>query len=156
MLLLWNSANENVSGKNLSNFNKNWIGVDRRGNNWIEPLREWIKTAFYAEKIALSKDFMEIKSLVEKIGTNRRLLDRKILFRLRPFFDLVPKYKGFGERNRAKAARSEPSFVFQKSESQLWSGWADLNRRSHAPHACALDQLGHTPPRNTKLHLNRL
>ncbi|GAI33454.1 unnamed protein product, partial [marine sediment metagenome] len=50
---------------------------ERKGNNWIEPLRDWIKTAHHAEKLASSEDFYEIKSFVEKIGTNRRLLDRK-------------------------------------------------------------------------------
>jgi hypothetical protein len=36
----------------------------RKGNNWIEPLREWILTANHAEKLASSNEFDEIKSLV--------------------------------------------------------------------------------------------
>ncbi|MFA6306935.1 MAG: recombinase family protein [Patescibacteria group bacterium] len=43
----------------------------RKGNNWLEPLKKWIIDANYAKKLALSKDFMEIKSFTEKIGTNR-------------------------------------------------------------------------------------
>jgi hypothetical protein len=43
-------------------------------------LKNWIPTANYAEKPASSNDFGEIKSFAEKIGTNRRLLDRKIFF----------------------------------------------------------------------------
>jgi len=35
------------------------------------------KTAHHAEKLALSQDFYEIKIFTEKIGTNRRLLDKK-------------------------------------------------------------------------------
>jgi len=108
-------------------------------------LREWIKTAYHAEKLALSNDFMEIKSLTEKIGTNRRMLDRKILFGLRPPFDLIPKYKGFGERSAASAARSEPSFASKDSESFVWSGHPDLNRESDAPHAPML--ANYTMPR---------
>jgi len=65
----------------------------RKGNNWIEPLRNWILSANYAEKLASSNDFDEIKSFVEKIGTNRRLLDRKLIFDFQKPFDLVPKYK---------------------------------------------------------------
>jgi DNA invertase Pin-like site-specific DNA recombinase len=48
----------------------------RKGNNWIEPLREWIKTAHHAEKVALSKDFDQMKIFTEKIGTNHRLRDK--------------------------------------------------------------------------------
>ena len=52
----------------------------RKGNNWIEPLREWILTAHHAEKLASSNEFDEIKSLVEKIGTNHPLLSPKTQF----------------------------------------------------------------------------
>ena len=84
----------------------------RKGNNWIEPLREWILATHHAEKLALSSDFMEIKSLMEKIGTNHRLRDRKILFGLRLPFDLIPKYKGFGER---RGASTQTPQNFKKS-----------------------------------------
>ncbi|ROL59307.1 hypothetical protein D9V87_05885 [Bacteroidetes/Chlorobi group bacterium MS-B_bin-24] len=47
----------------------------------------------YAEKLASSNDFDEIKSFVEKIGTNRRLLDRIVIFDFVRPFDLIPKYK---------------------------------------------------------------
>ncbi len=99
----------------------------RKGNNWIEPLRKWIKTAHHAEKLALSSDFISIKSLSEKIGTNHHLRDKTIFFSLRPPFDLIPKYKGFGERSAAQAARSEPFFSSQNPESQFWSGHWELN-----------------------------
>src|SRR3989338_7799221 len=33
----------------------------RKGNFWIEPLRDWIRTAHHAEKLALSRNFYEIK-----------------------------------------------------------------------------------------------
>ncbi len=83
------------------------------------------------DKLALSKDFYETKIFVEKIGTNRRMLDRKILFDFHLPFDLVPKYKGFGEA-------SEQTNSPKKSESQFWSGMADLNRRPQRPERCAL------------------
>jgi len=45
----------------------------RAGNpaaaGWIKPLRNWINTAHHAEKLALSNDFYEKKSLTGKIGT---------------------------------------------------------------------------------------
>ncbi len=52
----------------------------RRGNYWIEPLREWIISAFHAAKLASSEEFDAIKSFAGKIGTNRRLRDREIFW----------------------------------------------------------------------------
>ena len=52
----------------------------RRGNNWIEPLRDWILTAFSAEKLASSNDLDRIKSFAGKIGTNRQLLDQTVMW----------------------------------------------------------------------------
>ncbi len=46
-----------------------------------------------AEKLSLSNDFEEIKSFIEKIGTNRQLLDRKLHFDFKkPSSFLIPKY----------------------------------------------------------------
>jgi len=50
----------------------------RTGKQWIEPVKQWINSAHHAEKLALSNDFDEIKSFVEKIGTNRRLADKSV------------------------------------------------------------------------------
>ena len=90
--------------------------LGHKGNVWIEPLREWVLNAHHATKLASSNDLAEIKSLVEKIGTNRQLLGRKVLWNLRPPYDLL--------------AKKSPCFGN--------SGWGDLNSRPHAPQACAL------------------
>jgi len=78
--------------KTKTDLNKRKSDFGRKGNNWIEPLRNWINTAHHAEKLALSNDFYEIKSLAEKIGTNRRLLSRKTEFEFVRPYDLIPKY----------------------------------------------------------------
>ncbi len=49
---------------------------DHEGRTWIEPLRAWVISAHHAQKLASSNDLSEIRSFVEKIGTNRRLLSR--------------------------------------------------------------------------------
>jgi hypothetical protein len=117
----------------------------RKGNNWIEPLKNWILTANYAEKLALSNDFDEIKSFVEKIGTNRRLLDKKIFFDFVRPFDLIPKYKEICEASRAEGEASEQLNSSKNDESCIWSGRADLNGRPPAPKAGALTRLRHAP-----------
>ncbi len=46
-------------------------------NQWNEPTRQFILTAYHAKKLASSTDWHEIKSVVEKIGTNHHLTDKK-------------------------------------------------------------------------------
>ena len=99
----------------------------RKGNNWIEPLREWILAAHHAEKLASSNEFDEIKSFVEKIGTNRRLLSKQVLVGLRPPFDLIAKQKGFCEARPAEGGASEQSSCPEKTLSFDWSGCRELN-----------------------------
>ena len=65
-----------------------------RKPSWIEPLRDWVKTIHHAGKLASSSDNLEaVKSLAEKIGTKRLLLDKKILFDFVPPYNILPKYK---------------------------------------------------------------
>ena len=100
----------------------------RRGNNWIEPMRDWIKTAHHAKKIALTKDFLEIKSLSEKIGTNRLLLDKKILFNFQSPFDLIAKHRKNCNHCDTESVASERIKNAEKSESLIWSGCPESNR----------------------------
>ena len=94
----------------------------QKGNNWIEPLRDWILAAHHAEKLASSNEFDEIKSLVEKIGTNRRLLSKQVLVGLRPLFDLIPKQKGFCEARPAEGGASEQTLSLENLTCLEWSG----------------------------------
>ena len=124
--------------KTKTDLNKRKSDFGRKGNNWIEPLRDWINTAHHAEKLALSNDFYEIKSLVEKIGTNRRLLSRKTEFEFVRPFDLIPKYREKSERSPAEGGASEQPIASDFEKSLSWSERADLNRWPHAPKACTL------------------
>ena len=118
----------------------------RKGNNWNEPLREWINLASHAEKLASSEDYYEIKSLVEKIGTNRRLLDRKALFDFKEPFDLILEYKStYNKKVLAEDNLKNSSLFSENPQSMIWSGRADLNRRLQRPERCALAKLSHSP-----------
>ncbi|MFN7088923.1 MAG: hypothetical protein ACK4NX_03890, partial [Candidatus Paceibacteria bacterium] len=83
--------------------------------------------AHHAEKLASSNDFDEIKSFVEKIGTNRHLLDRKIIFDFVRPFDLIPKYKEICEASRAEGEASEQASSPRNDKSCIWSGRRDSN-----------------------------
>ncbi|HLC94456.1 MAG TPA: hypothetical protein VJH96_02725 [Patescibacteria group bacterium] len=121
--------------KTKTDLNKRKSDFGRKGNNWIEPLREWILTAHHAEKLALSNDFYEIKSLAEKIGTNRRLLSRKTEFEFVRPFDLIPKYRAFCEARPAPASprginsggASEQTLSPENLKCLDWSGYSELN-----------------------------
>ena len=108
-------------------------GFGRRGNNWIEPLRDWINTAHHAEKLALSNDFYEIKSLTEKIGTNRRLLSRKTEFEFVRPYDLIPKYRAFCEARPAEGGASEQQNASEFSKCLDWSERRELNPDHRTP-----------------------
>ena len=108
-------------------------GFGRRGNNWIEPLRDWINTAHHAEKLALSNDFYEIKSLTEKIGTNRHLLSRKTEFEFVRPYDLIPKYGAFCEARPAEGGASEQQNASEFSKCLDWSERRELNPDHRTP-----------------------
>jgi hypothetical protein len=61
----------------------------RAGNNWIELLRDWIKSAHNAKKLASSNDFEEIKSFVKKIGTNHQMYNKNVLWNYLPEFQIL-------------------------------------------------------------------
>lgn len=113
--------------KTKTDLNKRKSDFGRKGNNWIEPLRDWIKTAHHAEKLTLSNDFYEIKSLTEKIGTNRRLLSRKTEFEFVRPFDLIPKYTEKCERSPAEGGASEQLIASDFEKSLSWSGCRESN-----------------------------
>ena len=125
----------------------------RKGNNWIEPLREWILTAHHAEKLASSNEFDEIKSLVEKIGTNRRLLSRKTEFEFVRPYDLIPKYRAFCEARPAEGGASEQTLSLENLKCLDWSGCRDSNPESLGPKPSAIAVTLHPVNKNPKLQI---
>jgi len=96
--------------------------LGRKGNNWNEPLREWVNTIIHAEKAASSNDFDGIKALMEKIGTNRHLLNQTVEFELARPFDLILKYKGFKDEATTICAKNPPQEFGESIECKLiWS-----------------------------------
>ena len=124
--------------KTKTDLNKRKSDFGRKGNNWIEPLRNWINTAHHAEKLALSNDFYEIKSLTEKIGTNRRLLSRKTEFEFVRPYDLILKYAEKCERSPAEGGASKQALSPENLKCLDWSGCRDLNPESREPESRAL------------------
>lgn len=137
--------------KTKIDLNKKKSDFGRKGNNWIEPLQNWIKTAHHAEKLALSNDFYEIKSLTEKIGTNRRLLSRKTEFEFVRPYDLIPKYKAFCEARPVEGGASEQTLSPENLKCLNWSECRDSNPESLGPKP---RMLAVTPHSENYLYLN--
>ena len=51
-----------------------------QGNNWVEPLREWILDTKQAAFLSSSDDFSEIAAFVKKVGTNPLVRDKSARF----------------------------------------------------------------------------
>ena len=64
-----------------------------KGDTWVELTRDWVEVARQAGKLALSNDFSEIKQTVKKIGSNRRVMDKKVLLDVVPPFAFVSTYR---------------------------------------------------------------
>jgi len=78
----------------------------QKNRSWFEPLREFVKAAHRAEKLASSNDYHEIKSFAEKIGSNILLQDRKVVFYFKKPFDLIPKFISTTARRNAAPKNS--------------------------------------------------
>jgi site-specific DNA recombinase len=53
---------------------------EHSGNNWVEPLREWILDTKQANFLSSSADLHEISSFVKKVGTNPTVRDKSARF----------------------------------------------------------------------------
>ena len=89
---------------------------------WFEPLKNWIESSLLAGTLANSKDFSAEKSLLEKIGTNRILKDKKLRFDFAPPFSFVSKNKGMAGEQKDKNKKGESVL---ETQSPMW--WRVLN-----------------------------
>ena len=51
---------------------------ERKGNHWLELVRNWIIEANQTKNLILSENFLEIKNFLKTIGSNRRLAAGKL------------------------------------------------------------------------------
>jgi len=85
-----------------------------RVSRWVEPMREFLETAHKARKLALSDDYPEMKKILEKIGTNRQVFQKKVEVEfVRPFDSLLGAKALWGSEVEPGEAKSKglPSLV---------------------------------------------
>ena len=97
-------------------------GLGRKGKSSIEPLRGWLNTCIDADKLASSDNLDEIKRVTEKIATNPRLLDQRVIGDLARHFEMVWKYKGFSDEDAAQFHEQLLNDPAATPECIKWSG----------------------------------
>jgi len=53
-------------------------GFERKGNHWLELVKNWIMEANQAQKLALSENFSEMKQFLKTVGSNRRIVGGRL------------------------------------------------------------------------------
>ncbi len=107
----------------------------QKRKNRVEPLREWIKSSSEAEIEKKNQSYHELKQAVEKIGTNRLLLNRKVQMDFSEpwgFTALRKAQSGDAEGRSPEATSSENLTCLE------WSGMWESNPPSHGPEPCVL------------------
>ncbi|MDX9971035.1 MAG: recombinase family protein [Candidatus Gracilibacteria bacterium] len=61
---------------------KEKLNFGRKGNNWLEPFREWILSAHQAIRKADTENLEEKRKFLQKIGSNFRLTGQKVACQL--------------------------------------------------------------------------
>ena len=78
---------------------------EHRGNNWVEPLREWVLDTKQAAFLSSSDNFSEIASFVQKIGTNHAVRDKSARFSVPSPSHFVAERRGFFLSSAAASRR---------------------------------------------------
>ena len=63
----------------------------RKGNNWLEPFKEWILTAHQANEKAVTGNLEEKRMFLQKIGSNFRIAGQKVACQLQIPWDFSAK-----------------------------------------------------------------
>ncbi len=82
-------SQKNISRKNKNfstrswTFNKKLKILNKKGNNWLEPMKEMILASSQAKILLSQSDNQEIRAFLKNIGSNFILKDKKIQFALK-------------------------------------------------------------------------
>ncbi|MFZ2193533.1 MAG: recombinase family protein [Candidatus Moraniibacteriota bacterium] len=79
--------------------------IARKGNQWLEPLRNWIKDAHQANNLLLAENFEAKAELLQKIGSNRIFQAQQISLTFENAWKILPKWNA--EARSAEASNSK-------------------------------------------------
>jgi hypothetical protein len=72
--------------------NEKELTEKKKFQSWIEPTKNFIKTAFSIQKIISEKSLEEIKQIVEKSGTNHTISNKKVAWNWQPPYDFLASF----------------------------------------------------------------
>lgn len=98
---------------------------ERKGNHWLELVRNWIIEANQAKNFVLEGNFSEMQNFLKKIGSNRRIFDQRLFVDFKKPFDLLAKLP-------AEARGEAPS----EATNSIW--WTVGESNSHLRNANAV------------------
>jgi hypothetical protein len=107
-----------MNGKMFLHQKKSSFG--QKGKLWLEPLRDWLESLSNAESLITQPDFTEIKSFLEKIGTNRFLQDKKVSMDFVAPYSLVNKYKGLAGEGKLEGIKNKKGDEVKNTTSPVW------------------------------------
>ena len=97
--------------------------VGQRAKLWIEPMRDWLETAHRAGKLALSNDYHDIKQMLEKIGTIRKVKEKAVGVDIQRPYDILLKYKALQRHEEDRKDDIEKGRTSKKPERPIMSGF---------------------------------
>jgi len=89
---------------------------EQNGNHWLEPAKKFILDSKQAEIIALQENLFEKKDFLKKIGSNRILRERELVFEPRGAWQILLKSGLNARRARAEALCAEAT----NAEHTIW------------------------------------
>ena len=118
--------------------------------NWVEPLQEWILDTKQADFLAKSDNFHEIKSFVQKIGTNPRVRNKSAVFDFCPASQFAAKRRAI---LRSAAALRPRGATLSNREVSIGGGGGIRTlgtvSRTQTLQVCRLNH-SRTPPKTSK------
>lgn len=96
----------------------------QKGLLWVEPLRDFVNTAHSAGKLSSLTEISEIKTILEKSGTNRLLKDKKISFDLVEPFTYINNDRGLGALEDYSITKNKTGEKVLTTNSPVW--WCPL------------------------------
>ncbi len=101
--------------------------IGQKGNHWFEPLGNWLKEVNQIQNLISCNNLREKGEFLRKIGSNRQILDGKIVFAPIGAWQI---YLNFFAREQIFSAAEPRSGEAERLTNLVWRPQADLNRCS--------------------------
>ncbi|MFA5746803.1 MAG: hypothetical protein WC926_01875, partial [Candidatus Paceibacterota bacterium] len=66
--------------------------LQRKGDRWLELTKRWILEANQAQNIAFGENFAEMQNFLKKVGSNRKIINRRLIIEFKKPWDLIEKW----------------------------------------------------------------